>query len=95
MRAAIYARVSTSDQSTAMQLSALREYIERRGWKLAEEYIDEGVSGSRERRPALDRLTVGTKRRAFDACSRLSLRPLCSLRLAPSSGARRVPRSRN
>jgi DNA invertase Pin-like site-specific DNA recombinase len=35
MRAAIYARVSTSDQSTAMQLSALREYIERRGWQLA------------------------------------------------------------
>src|SRR5215813_3409756 len=67
MRAAIYARVSTSDQSTAMQLSALREYIERRGWKLAEEYIDEGVSGSRERRPALDRLMVGSKRRAFDA----------------------------
>jgi DNA invertase Pin-like site-specific DNA recombinase len=67
MRAAIYARVSTNDQSTAMQLSALREYIERRGWKLAEEYIDEGVSGSRERRPALDRLMVGAKRRAFDA----------------------------
>jgi DNA invertase Pin-like site-specific DNA recombinase len=50
-----------------MQLSALREYIERRGWQLAEEYIDEGISGSRERRPALDRLMVGAKRRAFDA----------------------------
>jgi DNA invertase Pin-like site-specific DNA recombinase len=50
-----------------MQLSALREYIERRGWKLAEEYIDEGVSGARERRPALDRLMVGASRRAFDA----------------------------
>jgi DNA invertase Pin-like site-specific DNA recombinase len=67
MRAAIYARVSTSDQSTVMQISALREYIERRGWKLVEEYIDEGVSGSRERRPALDRLMIGAKRRAFDA----------------------------
>jgi DNA invertase Pin-like site-specific DNA recombinase len=67
MRTALYARVSTSDQSTAMQLSALREYIDRRGWRLTEEYIDEGVSGSRERRPALDRLMIGAKRRAFDA----------------------------
>ena len=67
MRAAIYARVSTSDQSTVMQISALREYIERRGWKLVEEYIDEGVSGSRERRPALDRLAADARRRAFDA----------------------------
>ena len=50
-----------------MQLSALREYIGRRGWQLAEEYIDEGVSGSKERRPSLDRLMVGAKRRAFDA----------------------------
>jgi DNA invertase Pin-like site-specific DNA recombinase len=50
-----------------MQLSALREYIERRGWQIAEEYIDEGISGSRERRPALDPLMVGAKRRAFDA----------------------------
>jgi DNA invertase Pin-like site-specific DNA recombinase len=63
----MYARVSTAEQSTAMQLAALREYVERRGWKLAEEYIDEGVSGSRERRPALDRLMIGAKRRAFDA----------------------------
>jgi DNA invertase Pin-like site-specific DNA recombinase len=67
MRAAIYARVSTSDQSTVMQISALREYIERRGWKLVEEYIDEGVSGSRECRPALDRLAADARRRAFDA----------------------------
>jgi len=50
-----------------MQISALREYIERRGWQVAEEYIDEGVSGSRERRPALDRLAADARRRAFDA----------------------------
>jgi DNA invertase Pin-like site-specific DNA recombinase len=67
MRAAIYARVSTSDQSTAMQLSALQDYIERRRWNLAEEFIDDGISRSRERRPALDRLMIGAKRRAFDA----------------------------
>jgi DNA invertase Pin-like site-specific DNA recombinase len=67
MEAAIYARVSTSDQSTDMQLAALRQYAERRGWQLCREYVDEGVSGSRERRPALDRLLADARRRAFGA----------------------------
>jgi DNA invertase Pin-like site-specific DNA recombinase len=67
IRAAIYGRVSTSDQSTQMQVSALREYIERRGWSLAGEYVDEGVSGTRDRRPALDRLIADAKQRRFDA----------------------------
>jgi DNA invertase Pin-like site-specific DNA recombinase len=67
MRCVIYGRVSTSDQSTAMQVSALREYITRRGWEPAAEYIDEGISGSRERRPALNRLMADARRRSFDA----------------------------
>lgn len=67
MRCAIYARVSTADQSTEMQLVALREYVERRGWRLDGEYIDQGISGSRERRPALDRLMADARRRNFDA----------------------------
>jgi DNA invertase Pin-like site-specific DNA recombinase len=50
-----------------MQLAALREYIERRDWTLAAEYVDEGISGSKERRPALDRLVAEARRRAFDA----------------------------
>jgi DNA invertase Pin-like site-specific DNA recombinase len=66
-RCALYARVSTQDQSTEMQLSALREYVVRRGWETEAEYIDQGVSGSKERRPALDRLMADAKRRAFDA----------------------------
>jgi DNA invertase Pin-like site-specific DNA recombinase len=66
-RCALYARVSTSDQSTEMQLAALREYVNRRGWVTAAEYVDEGISGSKERRPALDRLMVDAKRRTFDA----------------------------
>jgi DNA invertase Pin-like site-specific DNA recombinase len=67
MRCAVYGRVSTFDQSTAMQLSALREYVQRRGWELAREYLDEGISGSKERRPALDRLMAEARRRTFDA----------------------------
>jgi DNA invertase Pin-like site-specific DNA recombinase len=67
MRCAIYCRVSTSDQSTAMQLGVLREYVERRGWHLVAEHVDEGISGSKDRRPALDRLMADAKRRAFDA----------------------------
>jgi len=39
-----------------MQLSELREYASRRAWTVAGEYVDEGVSGSKESRPALSRL---------------------------------------
>ena len=53
-RAAIYARVSTLDQEPENQLAELRRYIEARGWT-AREYVDEGVSGSTNRRPALVR----------------------------------------
>jgi DNA invertase Pin-like site-specific DNA recombinase len=47
VRTAIYARVSTANngQDPKMQTRELREYIERRGWKFAGEYIDEGISG--------------------------------------------------
>jgi DNA invertase Pin-like site-specific DNA recombinase len=67
MEAAIYARVSTSEQSTEMQLVALRQYVERRGWNVYQEFIDQGCSGSRERRPALDRLMAEARRQAFGA----------------------------
>jgi DNA invertase Pin-like site-specific DNA recombinase len=47
MRVALYARVSTvgNGQSPEMQLRELREYIERRRWELAGDYVDAGVSG--------------------------------------------------
>ena len=69
MRAAIYARVSTSGngQSPEMQLRELREYCDRRGWTVAGQYVDAGISGAKERRPELDRLMVDAKRRRFDA----------------------------
>ena len=69
MRAAIYARVSTNGngQSPEMQVRELREYCERRGWEVAGEYVDLGISGTKEKRPELDRLMTDAHRRHFDA----------------------------
>src|SRR5712692_421424 len=72
MKAAIYARVSTLDQKPENQLAELRRYVEARGWS-ATEYVDRGVSGAKDRRPALDRLIADATRRKFDVlvCWRL------------------------
>ena len=69
MRVALYARVSTHDkgQNPEMQLAELREYCVRRDLQIAGEYVDQGVSGSRESRPELDRLMKDARRRRFDA----------------------------
>jgi DNA invertase Pin-like site-specific DNA recombinase len=67
-RVALYARVSTlNNQDPEMQLSELREYAERRGWQIVEEFTDQGVSGCKESRPALNRLMADACRRRFDA----------------------------
>jgi DNA invertase Pin-like site-specific DNA recombinase len=65
-RVAIYARVSTQDQAAQMQLDCLREYASARGLRVVEEYVDQGVSGARSRRPALDRLMDAARKRALD-----------------------------
>jgi DNA invertase Pin-like site-specific DNA recombinase len=67
-RAAIYARVSTinGQQDPEMQLREQREYAERRGWDVAGEYVDRGVSGSKDHRPALDSMMVAAQGRKFD-----------------------------
>jgi DNA invertase Pin-like site-specific DNA recombinase len=49
-----------------MQTRELREYCERRGWSVAGEYVDVGISGTKERRPELDRLMADAHRRRFD-----------------------------
>ena len=51
--AAIYARVSTDDQNTEMQLTEVRQYAERHGWATVE-FTDKGVSGMKRNRPGLD-----------------------------------------
>jgi len=68
-RAALYMRVSTKGhgQTTDTQAVALREYAERRGFQIVDEYRDEGISGAKDRRPELDRMMGDARKRRFDA----------------------------
>jgi DNA invertase Pin-like site-specific DNA recombinase len=67
-RVALYARVSTLNhgQDPEVQLRELRAYCERRGFEIVDEYVDTGISGSRERRPALDKLITACRKRLVD-----------------------------
>ena len=67
-RVALYARVSTHNghQDPELQLRELRAFAQARGWTVAGEYVDRGVSGSKDRRPELDLLMTGARSRTFD-----------------------------
>src|SRR5262245_13316213 len=68
-RVALYARVSTlnGQQDPEMQLRELRDYAGQREMEIVGEYIDRGISGARESRPALDSMLAEARRRRFDA----------------------------
>ena len=66
LRTAIYARVSTNDQTCEMQLRELREYCQHRGWRVVDEYVDTGWNGSKASRPELDRLMADARQRRID-----------------------------
>ena len=66
MKAAIYARVSTTDQTNTIQVRELKEYVERRGWQIAGIYQDQ-MSGAKASRPGLDQLMADARLRKFDA----------------------------
>ena len=66
LRAVIYARVPTTDQTNAIQVRELKEYVERRGWELVGVYQDQ-MSGAKASRPGLDQLMADARRRKFDA----------------------------
>jgi DNA invertase Pin-like site-specific DNA recombinase len=61
-------RISTKNhgQNTETQAVALRDYAAHRGFQIVEEYRDEGISGSKDSRPALDRLMKDARTRKFD-----------------------------
>jgi DNA invertase Pin-like site-specific DNA recombinase len=67
-RVALYARISTSNhtQDVTMQTRELKEYAARRDWIVAGEYVDVGISGTKEKRPELDKLMADAHRRRFD-----------------------------
>ena len=65
-RAALYARVSTDEQSPDLQVEELRRLAEQRGWRVVDEYVDRGVSGVKESRPALDALLADAQAGKLD-----------------------------
>ena len=68
-KVALYARVSTSNngQNPENQLLDLRKFIAHRGFEIYKEYVDEGISGAKDSRPALNELMNDAKKRRFDA----------------------------
>jgi len=68
MRAAIYARVSTTNhgQDVTLQTRELQQFAAARGWEIAGEYVDSGVSGTKDSRPELNRLIADAHKRRFD-----------------------------
>lgn len=76
-RAALYLRVSTFEQFPQNQSNDLKQFASQRGFQIVKEYTDHGVSGTKARRPGLDRLLADANRRRFDAvlvwsCDRLA-----------------------
>jgi DNA invertase Pin-like site-specific DNA recombinase len=65
-RVGIYARVSTKDQTTENQLLDLRKYCEARGWHIAAECIDNGISGTKDDRPQLKAVMELARKRKID-----------------------------
>src|ERR1700674_1709078 len=65
-QAAIYGRVSTlTNQSVEMQVRDLRQLAAGRSFEIVREYFDEGVSGTKSSRPALDQMLADAKRGKF------------------------------
>jgi DNA invertase Pin-like site-specific DNA recombinase len=67
MRVALYARVSTKDQSCDLQLRDLRAYCAARQLDIVREYVDQGQSGTKDSRPRLDLMMSDARKRKLDA----------------------------
>ncbi len=66
MRVGVYLRVSTPDQEVENQRPDLLRFIRDRGWDLAKEYTDTGVSGAKVRRPGLNALMADARKGKLD-----------------------------
>jgi DNA invertase Pin-like site-specific DNA recombinase len=66
-KAALYTRVSSNGQNPKMQESELLEYVRRRGWVVYKVYTDKGISGTKQKRPALDSLLNDCRRGRVNA----------------------------
>lgn len=88
-RAALYARVSTvgHGQDVGLQLDELRAAAAQRGWVVVEEFVDDGVSGAKASRPALDRMMAAARLGRLDLVAVWKLdrlgRSLANLQEAP------------
>lgn len=65
-KAALYLRCSTIHQNLEIQQNDLRRYAEARGLQIIEEFSDFGISGAKDRRPALDQMLKTARQRKFD-----------------------------
>ena len=66
MKAALYLRVSTSEQTTLNQELELKKYCELQGFEVYKIYKDEGVSGAKTSRPQLDEMLYDMRQKLFD-----------------------------
>ena len=68
MKVAAYARVSTNNhhQDPEVQLRDIRAFCQYKGWEIVETYIDKGVSGTKQSRPALNKLMADAAQKKFD-----------------------------
>ena len=65
MKIAIYARVSTDEQTTENQILELKKVAERNGWEIQTIYADT-ISGAKSKRPQLDKLMKAIMRKEID-----------------------------
>ena len=66
MKIALYLRVSTDKQETENQALQLRDFAPKQGWQIVEEYVDDGITGTKSNRAALKRMFEDASRRKFD-----------------------------
>src|SRR5262245_15016039 len=90
MRCAIYGRVSTAEQNAAIQLDELRAHCQRLQWEIVEEFIDAGVSGAKESRPAFEPAASGRQTAKVRCGAGILLRPLRPLTAPAGECSRRI-----